>query len=331
MKHPARFLAACRMAREAGKPVVVLKLGASAEGRAAALAHTGALAGATEAFDAVAGAAGVIRVRTLDDIVEAAEYFTHAPLPRGANLGGITFSGALRGLLFDGAAANGLRFPPLAPATRKRLAKPCSASARSSAIRSMRGLRRSPMWRSMSPACRRCSTIPPSISCWFRKSCRAHPVSIARKRACAPSTRLRRTAASQSCIFSMLSHSLTDSRPCVARAIAAHCPSCRRSTRPCARCARIASYAERAAAPPATVGRSPCANRDPSGRSGQAALDSPLARERSGPQGDERGRIQDAAARFYGIRWPAGRRWRAAQRKRSRSPSASATRWWRRP
>jgi acetyltransferase len=62
-----------------------------------------------------------LRVRTLDDIVEAVEYFTHVPLPAGANLGGITFSGALRGLLLDAAAANGLTFPALASATLKRL------------------------------------------------------------------------------------------------------------------------------------------------------------------------------------------------------------------
>ena len=125
VQNPDAFLAACRTARSAGKPVV-MKLGASAEGRAAALAHTGALAGAMEAFDAVAGAAGVLRVRTVDDIVETAEYFLHAPLPRrhehGLGLGAITFSGALRGLLLDAAAANGLAFAPLADATRARLA-----------------------------------------------------------------------------------------------------------------------------------------------------------------------------------------------------------------
>lgn len=115
------FMTACRAARVAGKPVVVLKLGASAEGRAAALAHTGALAGAMEAFDAVAGPAGVIRVRTVDDIVETVEYVTHAPLPRGRRIGAITFSGALRGLVLDAAAYNGLSFPPLADVTRERL------------------------------------------------------------------------------------------------------------------------------------------------------------------------------------------------------------------
>jgi acetyltransferase len=121
VKDPEHLRAACALARQAGKPVVALKLGASVEGRAAALAHTGAIAGPVEAFDALAAEAGILRVRTLDDIVEAVEFFTHAPLPTGANLGGITFSGALRGLLLDGAAANGLAFPELAPETRRRL------------------------------------------------------------------------------------------------------------------------------------------------------------------------------------------------------------------
>jgi len=122
VQNPEAFLAACRMARSVGKPVLVIKLGASAEGRAAALAHTGALAGSMEAFDAVAGAAGALRLRTVDEVTEGVEYFLHAPLPRGRRLGAITFSGALRGLLLDAAAAHGLAFAPLAETTRQRLA-----------------------------------------------------------------------------------------------------------------------------------------------------------------------------------------------------------------
>lgn len=121
VRDPAHLRAACALARSAGKPVVAVKLGASPQGRAAALAHTGAVAGAMEEFDALAAEAGIIRVRTLDDIVETVEFLTHVPLPGGARLGGITFSGALRGLLLDLAAANDLAFPALAPATRQRL------------------------------------------------------------------------------------------------------------------------------------------------------------------------------------------------------------------
>ena len=121
VRDPDKFRAACRFALGANKRVLALKLGASPEGRAAALAHTGALAGPIEDFDALAADCGVIRVRTLDDIVEAAEFLLHLPLPAGANLGGITFSGAFRGLMLDCAAANGLQYPPLADATRARL------------------------------------------------------------------------------------------------------------------------------------------------------------------------------------------------------------------
>ncbi len=116
-----KFLAACRKARARGKPVVVTKLGTSAEGQKAALAHTGTLAGGIEAFDAIAGAAGVARAVTLDDAIELVEYFLHAPLPKGAGLGGLTFSGGFRGLLLDAAARNGLTFPELAPETRAKL------------------------------------------------------------------------------------------------------------------------------------------------------------------------------------------------------------------
>lgn len=123
VREPGRFLAACAAARKAGKPVVVVKLGTSDHGRAAALAHTGALAGSIAAFDAVAGDAGAVRVATLDDVVEMVEYLLHARLPRGGGLGAMTFSGGLRGVLLDQAEANGLSFPPLAIRTRKRLEK----------------------------------------------------------------------------------------------------------------------------------------------------------------------------------------------------------------
>jgi acyl-CoA synthetase (NDP forming) len=115
------FLSACRLARTNGKPVIVVKLGASDEGRAAALAHTGRLAGSMEAFDAVAGSAGVMRVANFDAVVEAVEYCVHAPLPKGRGLGAVTFSGGLRGMLLDAAAAHGLAFTPLSDATRQKL------------------------------------------------------------------------------------------------------------------------------------------------------------------------------------------------------------------
>jgi acetyltransferase len=115
------FTAACRTARAAGKHIVALKLGQSEGGRQAALAHTGSLAGSIEAFDAVAGEAGVIRADTLDDVVELTELLAYTGAPPGRNLGAITLSGAFRGLLLDGAEKNGLHFRSLDAATTDRL------------------------------------------------------------------------------------------------------------------------------------------------------------------------------------------------------------------
>jgi acetyltransferase len=117
----AKFKAACRLAQRRGKPVIVHKLGRSDAGKAAALAHTGSLAGSAEAFDAVTSELGVIRVESLDDAVEVIELMLHTPTPQGRRLGAITLSGAYRGLLLDAAARTDLDFPPLAPATDARL------------------------------------------------------------------------------------------------------------------------------------------------------------------------------------------------------------------
>ena len=121
IRHAAEFRRACEHARDVGKPVVAVKIGGSEESRRAALAHTGSLAGSLQCFDAVAETVGVIRVDTLDEAVEAAEYFSHAPIPKGPRLGGMTFSGGLKGLMLEAAERHGLSFPPLAPETLAKL------------------------------------------------------------------------------------------------------------------------------------------------------------------------------------------------------------------
>jgi acyl-CoA synthetase (NDP forming) len=117
IRHAAEFRRACEHARAVGKPVVAVKIGGSEESRRAALAHTGSLAGSLQCFDAVAETVGVIRLDTLDEAVEAAEYFSHAPIPKGPRLGGMTFSGGMKGLMLEAAERHGLSFPPLAPET----------------------------------------------------------------------------------------------------------------------------------------------------------------------------------------------------------------------
>jgi acetyltransferase len=123
IKDPKAFHAACEYAHAAGKPIVAVKIGGSEESRKAALAHTGSLAGSLQCFDAVAETIGVVRVDTLDEVVETVEYFTHAKPPKGSRLGALTFSGGLKGLLLEAAERNGLSFPPLLPETNAKVSE----------------------------------------------------------------------------------------------------------------------------------------------------------------------------------------------------------------
>jgi acyl-CoA synthetase (NDP forming) len=122
VRNTKAFREACKAARAAGKPIIALKLGASEGGRAAAMAHTGALAGSIETFDAIATREGVIRVQGLDQLIETTECFVHAALPKGNRLAAVTLSGGKRGLLIDAFYAAGLNFAPPSPAMRDELA-----------------------------------------------------------------------------------------------------------------------------------------------------------------------------------------------------------------
>jgi acetate---CoA ligase (ADP-forming) len=123
VRNTKAFRDACKAARAAGKPVIALKLGASEGGRAAAMAHTGALAGSIETFDAISTREGVIRVRGLDELIETTECFVHTASPKGNRLAAVTLSGGKRGLLLDAFYSAGLNFAPLKKDAHDKLAK----------------------------------------------------------------------------------------------------------------------------------------------------------------------------------------------------------------
>jgi acyl-CoA synthetase (NDP forming) len=123
VRNTKAFRDACKAARAASKPVIALKLGSSEGGRAAAMAHTGALAGSIETFDAIATREGVIRVGGLDELIETTECFVHAAVPKGDRLAAVTLSGGKRGMLIDAFYAEGLNFAPLSPHVSGELAK----------------------------------------------------------------------------------------------------------------------------------------------------------------------------------------------------------------
>jgi acyl-CoA synthetase (NDP forming) len=90
------------------KPVVVLKAGRTNMGARAASSHTGALAGNDKIYEDVFEQSGVIRARTLRDLLEFARGIPVLPTPRGNNVVIITGAGGSGVLLSDACVDNGL-------------------------------------------------------------------------------------------------------------------------------------------------------------------------------------------------------------------------------
>lgn len=119
-----RLVQALGLARAAGKPVVVLKVGVSDAGSAAAASHTGALAGSDAVFDVVLRNAGAIRVGSIEQLIEVGHALAVVGadrLPRGNRVVVLTASGGFGVLLADAASAQGLALPPLAQATQQQV------------------------------------------------------------------------------------------------------------------------------------------------------------------------------------------------------------------
>jgi acetyl coenzyme A synthetase (ADP forming)-like protein len=83
------------------KPVIVLKAGRTQAGARAASSHTGALAGNDKIYDDVLRQSGVIRARSLRDLLEFARGVPALPTPKGENVVIITGAGGSGVLLSD--------------------------------------------------------------------------------------------------------------------------------------------------------------------------------------------------------------------------------------
>jgi acyl-CoA synthetase (NDP forming) len=112
-------------ARAADVPVVLLSVGASDAGRAMVSAHSGALAAADGAWEALSAAYSVHRVNDLAELADTLELFASgrrwaAP---GTGIATVHDSGLERAHVADLAAGLGVPFGALAPRTTQRLAE----------------------------------------------------------------------------------------------------------------------------------------------------------------------------------------------------------------
>lgn len=121
-KDGQRFL---EVAREVSrkKPVLMLKAGKTRAGARAAVSHTAAVAGEDAVFEAVCRQTGVIRVGSLDEMLDAGLAFLRQPLPRGRGLGIVTAGGGWGVLAADACAELGFDVVQLPRETLRELDK----------------------------------------------------------------------------------------------------------------------------------------------------------------------------------------------------------------
>lgn len=120
LTHAPKFLSAARRAARA-KPVIVLKAGRNKTAARAAMSHTGALAGSDAAYNAIFRRAGVLRVKELGELFEAAEILSAAPALHGERLMILTNGGGAGVLAADSLADEGGVLAELSPATKEAL------------------------------------------------------------------------------------------------------------------------------------------------------------------------------------------------------------------
>src|SRR6266851_422257 len=117
----ARFRAVADKAAHAKKPLIVAKVGRSDAGRRAAASHTGALAHAGAADDAIFRHHGIIRGEDLDHMVDVATAFAYCELPRGNRVAIITGSGGSAVWMSDILSAHGLELPVIEDHLQQRI------------------------------------------------------------------------------------------------------------------------------------------------------------------------------------------------------------------
>ncbi len=131
IQNPANFRQlASRISKK--KPILALKAGRSAAGASAASSHTGSLAGADKAANALLGQSGVIREYSLKNLFATAKVFANCPIPRGDRVAIITNSGGPGIMATDAVCEYGMQMAQLSEETKEKLRSflPAAASVK---------------------------------------------------------------------------------------------------------------------------------------------------------------------------------------------------------
>jgi acyl-CoA synthetase (NDP forming) len=121
VRNPAKFKAAALKAARKGKPVVVFKVGRSESGAAAAVSHTGALAGADRMYDALFREVGVIRAQAFSDLLDLPAALVTGRRLAGRRVAVLTSTGGAGTLVADSLGTAGFETPAPDEATAAAL------------------------------------------------------------------------------------------------------------------------------------------------------------------------------------------------------------------
>ena len=120
LTHFRKFMSAARAVSRV-KPIIALKAGRTRAGALAAASHTGALAGKDSVYDAAFQRAGILRVKTFEELFDCAELLAKQPKPKGPGLAIITNAGGLGVMATDALSDYGHEPVSLSEETIKKL------------------------------------------------------------------------------------------------------------------------------------------------------------------------------------------------------------------
>lgn len=121
IRDPQGFITAAGAARKAGKPVVAIKIGRTAAGKAAASSHTASMAGWDVAYDAMFRRCGIAVAHDIDEALAFIAALATNPPARGRRAAVLTVSGGAGALAADMISAAGLAMPELSEATQAQI------------------------------------------------------------------------------------------------------------------------------------------------------------------------------------------------------------------
>jgi acyl-CoA synthetase (NDP forming) len=121
VKDTVRFARAVDKARDAGKPIALVKAGRTEAAARTAHTHTGSLAGADIVFDSFCRQAGIARCDSLATLCETLKVFHSGGPLRGRRVLIMGASGGDMAMTADASRDLGLKFPPFPPSSAAQL------------------------------------------------------------------------------------------------------------------------------------------------------------------------------------------------------------------